>query len=143
MSRSKTRSGLRIQGARGHPVVRRALIRYARWLRVNYDFPIRVPVYLSPQARIIGFEGDLLTAAFVMIPGDHSYEPYISIATGDYPSLRKECGRDDALAAFLCSLSHEVVHYRQWIETGDTWEQGVWNRAAAMVSRYASTVAHP
>ena len=39
------RQGLRIRGDRGHPVVHRALVRYARWLRIHVEFPIRVHAY--------------------------------------------------------------------------------------------------
>jgi len=67
--------------------------------------------------------GDTASASFVS-PLDRNEEPYIRIATGDYPALKRECGRDDALAAFINSLSHEIVHYRQWVETGEIWERG-------------------
>ena len=42
------RDGIRIVGRRGEPAVAEALIRYAAWLRRNYRFPVRVPVYLLP-----------------------------------------------------------------------------------------------
>ena len=136
------RTGLRICGARGHPVVRRALIRYARWLRVNYDFPIRVPAYLSPHEWITTIHGEKGVASF-LAPFDRNVEPYIRIATGDYPAIRRECGRDDALAAMLCSLSHEIIHYQQWIATGDLWERGVERRSDTLLRRYFLTVDHP
>ena len=136
------RTGLRIRGARGHPHVKQALIRYARWLRTQLEFPIRVPAYLLPGEHVRTMHGDLASAS-IFLPWDREVEPYIRIATGDSPRLRRERGRDDALAAYLCSLSHEVVHYRQWIETGDSWERGVAVRASKMVDRYAETVDHP
>jgi hypothetical protein len=118
------------------------LIRYARWLRVHYAFPIRVPVYLSPQTTITTMHGEQVSASF-FAPWDSRSEPYIRIATGDYSGLLAARGRDNALASYLVSLSHEVTHYRQWIETGDTWERGVVRRATRMVDSYATTVAHP
>jgi hypothetical protein len=138
----QSRSGLHIRGHRGHPEVRAALIRYARWLRLNYAFPIRVPVYLSPRKTITTMHGEQASAS-CFAPWKPDDEPYIRIATGDYPKLHAERGRDNALASFLVSLSHEVTHYRQWIETGDLWEAGVVRRARAMVDRYATTVDHP
>ncbi len=141
-AKQDTRKGLRIRGARGHPVVRGALIRYARWLRANYSFPVRVPVYLSPRSTLTTIDDVKVTASF-FAPFDSTLEPYIRIATGDYSSLRQERGRDDCLAAFIISLSHEIVHYQQWIETGDVWERGVAKKAVGMLRKYESTVKHP
>ncbi len=92
------RTGLRIRGARGHPRVRAAIIRFARWLRREYEFPIRVPVYLFPSERIVTIHGEIVCASF-FAPWNRRVEPYIRIATGDYAQLRNERGRDDALAA--------------------------------------------
>ena len=138
----RARSGLRICGARGHPVVRQALIRYAVWLRANYAFPIRLPVYLNPGAYIVTTHGQRASASF-FAPWDRRVEPYIRIATGDYPSLAEEEGRDNALASFIASLSHEIVHYQQWTETGEVWERGVARRAVGMLRRYEQTVDCP
>jgi len=140
--RSDCRKGLRIRGDRGHPVVRRALIRFARWLRTQDDFPIRVPVYLFPYDHIITMHGKKVSASF-FAPFRRNVEPFIRIATGDYGVLAKEVGRDNALAAFLCSLAHEVLHYRQWVATGDTSERGVSVAAMAIVDRYTRAVARP
>lgn len=136
------RSGIRIRGARGHPEVRDALVRYAVWLRRQYEFPIRVPVYLSPREAIVTMHGHKVSASF-FAPWNQREEPYIRLATGDYPALKRECGRDDALAAFINSLSHEVVHYQQWVETGEVWERGVGVRATGMLRRYARDVDRP
>ena len=136
------RTGIRIHGARGHPEVRAAYIRYALWLRRNYDFLIRVPVYLSSRYRIVTMHGEQATASF-FAPFCRDVEPYIRIATGDYTSLQREHGRDDCLAAFILSLSHEVIHYQQWVETGTTWECGVERKAVAMLRQYELTVDRP
>jgi hypothetical protein len=141
-SHKPPRSGLHIRGARGHPVVHRSFIRFARWLRTQYDFPIRVPVYLFPSEYIITMHGERVVASF-FAPWRRDVEPMIRIATGDYPSLRRQIGRDHALAAFLNSFAHEVVHYQQWIATGEISERGVVRRAGSIVDAYARTVAHP
>jgi len=70
-------------------------------------------------------------------------EPYIRLPTGDYEKLKKKHGRDDALATLLCSLAHEVVHYQQWVTTGETYERGVSRKGAAIVDAYAMSVDHP
>lgn len=136
------RTGLHIRGHRGHPEVRAALIRYAKWLRQNYEFPIRVPAYLLPGEFVTTMHGNRCSASF-FAPWDRTVEPYIRVATGDYLQLLESQGRDNALAAFLHSLSHEVIHYRQWVETGEIWEKGVVRKARSMVDRYALTVDHP
>jgi hypothetical protein len=137
------RTGLHIRGNRGHPAVRGALIRYAGWLREHYEFPIRVPVYLSPREQIRTVDGSLVVASF-FAPWDRRVEPYIRIATGDYARLRSEIGgRDNALASYIISLSHEVIHYRQWVETGNIWERGVRAAAVRMLRRYEKTTDRP
>jgi hypothetical protein len=136
------RIGVRIRGARGHPEVRRAFIRFARWLRKEYDFPIRVPVYLFPSEQIITMHGDRVSASF-FAPYDRSLEPFIRVATGDYVQLKKERGRDNALAACLNSFAHEFVHYQQWVATGEISERGVIRRAQSIVDRYAMTTDRP
>jgi hypothetical protein len=136
------RRGLRIRGSRGHPEVRGAYVRFARWLRKSYEFPIRVPVYLSQRCILTTIHGEPAVATF-LAPFDREAEPYIRIATGDYPAVEAERGRDDALAEFIHSLAHEIVHYFQWVETGETTERGVCVRARTMLRRYACTVDHP
>lgn len=134
--------GLRIRGQRGDPEVRDAIVRFARWLRSVEPYPVRAPVYLSPRMRLKTIDGDLVTASF-FASLEPSVEPYIRLATGDYPELLAAHGRDDALSMFLHSLAHELVHYRQWVETGDTSERGVVVRARKIVDRYAMTTDHP
>jgi hypothetical protein len=73
-------------------------------------------------------------------PFDRNTEPLIRIYTGDYPELKKKLGRDRALARFVISLSYELIHYQQWIGTGDAWERGVAARAVGMLRQYEKTV---
>ena len=136
------RTGLRVRGARAHPELRAAIIRFARWLRTEYQFPIRVPVYLLAREHVHTMHGHRVSASF-FAPWSKKDEPYIRIAAGDYKEYRAEHGRDDALAAYLCSFAHEVVHYRQWIETDEVSERGVAVRATKIVRRYALSVDHP
>ena len=131
-----------MRGSRGHPEVSGALIRYAQWLRRHYEFPIRVPVYLSPHEELVTMHGQIASASF-FAPWDRKVEPCIRIATGDYRALKRERGRDNALASFIVSLSHEIVHYRQWVETGDIWERGVGVKARGMLRRYERDVDRP
>jgi hypothetical protein len=109
---------------------------------MQYEFPILVPVYLLPGKTLRTMHGEQVTASF-FAPWTRKDEPYIRIATGDFVELKHELGRDGALAAFICSMSHEIVHYRQWVKTGEIWERGVAREARAMLRRYQATVDHP
>jgi hypothetical protein len=131
-----------MRGQRGHPEVRQALNRYARWLRKSYVFPIRVPVYLFPSRTIITQDGVHVTASF-FAPFKNDVEPFIRIATGDYSETKRLLGRDDALAAYIMSLSHEIVHYCQWLEHGNVFEKGVIAKASSMLRKYATEVKRP
>jgi hypothetical protein len=138
----RTRKGLRIRGQRGNYCVREALKRFARWLRQEYDFPIRLPVYLNEHKRFVTIEGEEVTASF-FAPTDPNIEPYIRLATGDYDDLVAESGKHDALASYICSLAHEIIHYQQWIVDGRTSEDGVSKKAVNIMRRYAQTVDLP
>ena len=131
-----------MRGQRGHPEVRRVLNQYARWLRNTYAFPIRVPVYLYPSRTILNRDGAHVVATFLG-PFDRDVEPYIRLATGDYPELKRLWGRNDALSEYVFTLSHEVVHYNQWLETGTISERGVTVKSRSMLHRYAAEVKPP
>ena len=134
--RASSRRGLLIRGNRGEPEVKEAYIRFARWMRREHEFPVRVPVYLSARPRVKLQNGQLATASF-FAPFSRKEEPYIRVATGDYGELKVELGRNDALAAMLHSLCHELVHYQQWIRTGTITERGVVRKAGNMLQAYA------
>jgi len=134
--------GLRIRGQRGHPEVRAALIRFARWLRRHREFPTLLPVYLIPGEQVRTGEGEVCSASF-FAPDSKLDAPYARIATGDFPRLRRSWGRDCALAAYLHSLAHELVHYDQWLSSRAPTERGVVLKAKRTVERYAMDVTHP
>jgi len=134
---------LRICGQRGNREVKDALIRFARWLRARYEFPIRVPVYLRPEATLVTRSGetDIVTSFFA--PFDTSVEPYIRIATGDYPDEKAAEGRDDALAGYLYGLAYQLVNYFDWLDEKERPERRVRERADRIVDRYAGCVDRP
>lgn len=134
--------GLRIRGHDAPQEVRNAIVRFARWLRESYDFPVRCSVYLSRHSELVTMHGNVVSASF-FAPWQPNVEPYVRIATGDYTDIRTSRSRDDALAAYFHSLAHELVHYFQWIETGEITERGVVVRARNIVDRYALTTDHP
>ena len=137
-----SRRGIRIRGQRGNAVVRKALIRYASWLRSKYPFPVRVPVYLLPGETFVTVERETAVSSF-FAPFDRSEEPYIRIATGDYPELRRERGRDNALATYIFSSNRQLAYYRQWVRTGRIWSSGVNKQAIILLREYEKSVDHP
>jgi predicted ATPase len=136
--------GLRIRCDQGvHPEVRRACLEFAEWSRKEFEFPIRVIVYLKKDYHIKNkFTKELVSATF-FAPFDKSEEPYIRIATGDYIELLEENGQDDALASILGSIAHELGHYYQWIDDLELDEEGAENNSEYMLDLYAQSKDHP
>ena len=126
--------------------VRRALKEFTVWMRKKYSFPIRIPVYVKSSERIKARDGDIVCATFFE-PDDKYVEPYIKIATGDYFELERTDGRDNALAAILGSLIHELAHYYQWINCINLTEVGRERQANAytgiILGECAKTREHP
>ena len=146
------RSGIRMRFDKNVDVeVKRACKEYVQWLKSIYRFPVRVPIYFKETKYIKTSSKDLVSAVFFG-PNDLMVEPYIKIAVGDYNDLCKVQGKDDALAAILCSITHELTHYFQWIKYHELWLSGEKNqyfeRQAVYYGRqivydYADTREHP
>lgn len=136
------RTGLRICGARGHPEVRESYIRFARWIRKQYEFPIRVPVYLLPGEDFVTVEGERAVASFFG-PWDRNEEPYIRVATGDYEQLMTDHGKDAALAVMIDSLIRQIIRYHHWVRTGEIPKRVDGRKADRIISQYAKFVDHP
>jgi hypothetical protein len=134
-SEPHVRTGLRICGSRGNPFVKSHLISFVKWVRTQYEFPIRCPVYLSPRHYIITIHGVKASASF-FAPWNPTVEPYIRIATGDFYILKEKWGFHTALDSYIISLCHEIVHYRQWVETQDAWEKCVIGKAMSILRKY-------
>jgi hypothetical protein len=117
--------------------VRNAFIRFARWARTEFQFPIRLPVYLGKRETVRTRTGHEVSAIF-FAPRSRHVEPFVRVATGDYSRLRAEMGRNNALAVTIHSLCHELVHYRQWWEKRKMTERGVELRATWILKKYLS-----
>ncbi len=61
----------------------------------------------------------------------------------NYEDEKIKRGRDNALASYLVSLAHEIIHYEQWLKNNEFYERGVAVKASNIVDKYASTVDHP
>ena len=140
------RTGLRLRFDPGvDPEVRTAVKTICAWLRTEYYFPLRVPVYVKSTRRVRTMDGDLVCGSFFE-PFDYRIEPYIRIAVGDFRELLESQGRDDALASILSTLAHELTHYFQWINGLDLTDTGRERQATRyakyILSEYAETREH-
>ena len=147
LSDAKHRTGLHTRFEKGvDPEVRAACLRFCAWLRTEYFFPIRIPIYFKQAARIKAMDGELVSATFFE-PVNRQDEPYARIATGDYQQLKEKIGRDNALASILLSVAHELTHYVQWINdirlTAIGEERQASRYARFILDEYADVVEHP
>ena len=151
-SHGEYRCGVRLRFDQGvDPEVRRACKQFVNWLREWYEFPVRVPIYFKNKKQIKSRSGELASATFFG-PFDLTQEPYIRVAVGDYPDLLAARGQDDALAAILGSICHEMTHYFQWIKQHDLWGNPMFDAkrerqalyyADVILDDYACYVDHP
>ena len=142
------RKGLRIRCDQGvQPEVRRSCLEFAQWLRKEFEFPIRVVVYLKKDYQIRSQIDKELVSATFFGPFNKCEEPYIRISTGDYLELLEKNGKDDALAAILGSIAHELGHYYQWIDhlelDEEEEEEGAENEKDYILDLYRQTRDHP
>ena len=138
------RKGLRIVRQSGvHPEVVEATKFLAIWLRKKYDFPIRVPVYLSPKIDLKSSTSENRVSAKFFAPYDQSVEPYISISTGEYLKDKQNEGVNNALASILGSVIHEVLHYQQWINDKELSEAGIDKDSDKILEDYATDAVDP
>lgn len=143
----QTRSGLRFRFASDADAeVKEACIRFGKWLRKEYFFPIKVPVYVKGEKRIKSLDGEMVNGTFFQ-PYNKELEPYIRVATGNYASNLIKLGRDDALALILETIAHELTHYFQWINdiklTEIGYERQATSYANLILDEYARVVEHP
>lgn len=126
--------------------VRRACKEFAVFLRKEYYFPIRVPVYFKNKKKLRCIDGDLAYGTFFE-PTSYDVEPYVRIAVADYNDLCFKWGKDSALTSILLSLAHELTHYFQWINgvelTECGYEQQATRYARLILDEYAETRDHP
>ncbi|MFP5110654.1 hypothetical protein ACSU6B_28700 [Neobacillus sp. C211] len=148
MNNDYPRQGLRIRCEQCvHPEVRRACLEFGKWLRKEFEFPIRVVVYLKKDYEIKSQADNELVSGTFFGPFDKNEEPYIRIATGDYLELLEEDGQDNALAAILGTIAHELGHYYQWIDDleldDEEAEEEAENEREYMLDLYAQNRDHP
>lgn len=109
------RRGLRVRYEKGvDPELKKCIADFCQWIRREFDFPIRVVIYVKNTNLIKAADGEMVVGTFLG-PFDRTLEPYIRVAMGDYDSLVKELGSFNAVACELECIAHELSHYFQWI----------------------------
>ena len=92
-------------------------------------------------------DGDLVYGTFWSMDDDYTVEPYIRIAAGDYDELCIKWGKDSALTSILFTMSHELTHYFQWINSINLTLMGQERQATRyaryILEEYAETREHP
>lgn len=101
---------------------------------------------MKRSKKIRTIEGALVAATF-FAPFEKNVEPYIRVATGDYIDDLNSCGKDNALAANLGSIAHELTHYFQWVnglkltQIGEERQANLYERF--ILDEYKETREHP
>lgn len=116
------------------PEVKRACKEFAKWMRKQYFFPIRIPIYIKSSRYIVALDGSKVYGTFFR-PSTYNQEPYAKIAAGDYEIMLKKWGKDSALTVILKTIAHELTHYFQWINGLDLTLIGE-ERQATQYSRF-------
>lgn len=147
LSESDRRTGLSLKiDSTVDDDVRVACKNFAKWMRQEYYFPLRVPVYVRGTAYIRTMDKDRVAGSFFE-PDSFDTEPYVRIAAGGYADLLASRGRDDAIASILFTLSHELTHYFQWINalqlTDVGRERPATEYARYILHEYSATRKHP
>ena len=114
--------------------LRSACKHFATWMRKEYFFPIRIPIYLKNKRKLRCIDGDLAYGTFFE-PTSYKDEPYIRIAVGDFCESCQKFGKENAILSVLEIISHELTHYFQWINELELTSIGK-ERQATMYARY-------
>lgn len=135
LTKDSHRSGLRMRfDAEVDIQIKEVCKNFAKWLRKEFFFPIRVYVYIKALYRIKARDGEFVVGTFLW-PADYDTEPHIRIAAGDYQELKKKRGEEEAMWAILESIAHELTHYFQYVNGISLTKMGD-ERQATMYSDY-------
>lgn len=120
---SDVRTGIALRFEKGvHEDIKSLFNNFTKWLRINYDFPIRVVVYIKESETVTLRNGNIAWGSFRYF--DTFDEPYIRIPTGDYLQQAESVGKEDAAYTILSSLVHELTHYFQWVNQFEQSDRG-------------------
>ncbi len=128
-------SGLYSRFEKGiHPYIRKTIIFYLQWLREEYHFPIRLNVYCKRGRKIRCRDKDMAYGV-IYLPFDRGQLPSIRLACGQYQydsDITEEMAEETDLILF--SLTHEIIHYFQYINNIQLTQRGI-ERQATVYAR--------
>lgn len=129
------------------PEVKRAITELTSWLRKEYYFPAKVIVYVKSAKKIRALDGEMVFGTCFR-PGDMRKFPHIKLATGDYPELLAERGKDNALVVILNCFLQMLTNYFQWVNELDEFTECEEDKdaercAKIIMRRYECTREHP
>ena len=123
------RSGLRIRGARGHPEVRGALIRYAKWLRKQYGFPVLVHYIISDNSWTViatmNLNGDYISDALAAQVGGIGIAPganigdSIAVFEATHGTAPRYAGQDKVNPGSLILSGEMMLRHLDWQKAAD------------------------
>ena len=144
---ANVRRGLRVRYDKDIDLdLKESIKRFILWLRKNFYFPFRVVVYVKSSKYIIAMDKTAVSGT-ILQPYDRFEEPYIRVAAGDYDENLIRWGRDNAIAATLRTIAHELSHYFQWINEVEKTDRGIEMQASIcakmIINEYAMSTEHP
>ncbi len=93
------------------PALRELYIRFAKWLRKTYVFPVHVRVSVLNRERVRLKNGADAYGSFRWYP---RRPPNIRIPSKIEPHLYAQFSMEELYEQVLSSLVHELTHYYQW-----------------------------
>ena len=97
-------------------IIKKDIKLYIVWLRENYNFPLRVKIFISHDEFVKNMATGEKVSATIFCPFDKKDTAIIKVATGDFNGLLKENGKVNSMNLTMNSISHELQHYYQWVD---------------------------
>ena len=92
--------------------LRNSFLRFSRWLRKKYVFPVHLTVYILNREKVRLWNGALVYGSFRWYP---HRSPRIRVPSKAEAECSGECTLDEIHEMILSSLVHEITHYYQWV----------------------------
>lgn len=108
------RTGIYLRFEKGiDPRLRALFLDFARWLRIKYEFPLRVNVYIQNREKVRLLSGAMAFGSFRWFGAMD--EPYIRIPAAYDVESTPERSVQETHESILSSFVHELTHYFQWV----------------------------
>ncbi len=108
--------------------------KYVAWLEVNHSLPKELRIIVTGVSFIRSIDHEHVSSTF-WAPFDKEEACYMKISTGDFWELEK-WGKDSAIYSTLNSISHELIHYHQWLEDKELHGNETDKKATLLTNEY-------